>query len=157
MTGSVTESNPLYIVTLDDRVDLCAEILNSVGEPSAAEREEAAELKRVIFEGVTTAIENGLAKSSVGVWADSDIGESVLLRARAMSIVAVSSPGSGAHSLGRLNVDYTGVQLTFNPDSPKEIRSELLDRLKIVHQFAHALISSTPYLLDQGFLYCLHS
>jgi myo-inositol catabolism protein IolC len=146
MNGSEIDSNPLFIVALDDRVDLCAEVLNTSDGPSAAEREQAADLKRVVFEGITTAVESGLAKSSVGIWVDSDLGESVLLRARAMSMATVSSPGSGAHSLGRLNVDYTGVQLTFNPDSPKETRSELLARLKIVSDKARE--KSMPLLIE---------
>ncbi|MCH8909389.1 MAG: hypothetical protein IH867_01465 [Chloroflexi bacterium] len=146
MNDSSTDSNPLFIVSLDDRVDFCAELLNTSGEPSAAEREQASDLKRVVFEGITAAVENGLAKSSVGVWADSDLGESVLLRARAMSVATVSSPGSGAHSLGKLNVDYTGVQLTLNPDSPKETRNELLGRLKIVSDKARD--ESMPLLIE---------
>ena len=146
MSGSTMESNPLFVVALDDRVDLCAEVLNTSGAPTAAEREQAADLKRVVFEGITAAIENGLAKSSVAVWADSDLGESVLLRARAMSLAAVSSPGHGANSIGRLKVDYTGVQLTFNPDSPRETRSELLGRLKIVSDRAHD--ESMPLLIE---------
>ena len=120
MNGSVKDSNPLFIVALDHRVDFCSELLNTSGDPSAAEREQAADLKRGVFEGITTAVENGLAKSNVGVWADRDLGESVLLRARSMSMTTVASPGNGAHTLGKLNIDYTGVQLTFNPDSPKE-------------------------------------
>ncbi|MDA1278953.1 MAG: hypothetical protein O3B95_02790 [Chloroflexi bacterium] len=146
MTGSSTELNPFFIVTLDDRVDLCAEILKAEGEPSAADREAAADLKRIVFEGVMTAIENGLAKSSVGVWADSDLGESVLLRARAMSMISVSSPGSGAHTLGKLNVDYTGIQIALDPDSPKEVLSELLGRLKIVSDRARD--ESMPLLIQ---------
>ncbi len=146
MNGSAIDSNPLFIVALDDRVDFCAELLNASDGPSAAERERAADLKRVVFEGITTAVESGLAKSRIGIWADSDIGESVLLRARAMSMATVSTPGSGAHSLGKLNIDYTGVQLTFNPDSPKETRSELLGRLKIVSDRARE--ESMPLLIE---------
>ena len=146
MNSSTTDSNPLFIVALDERVDFCAELLNATGVPSAAEREQAADLKRVVFEGITAAVESGLAKSSAGIWADGDLGESVLLRARAMSMATVSSPGSGASSLGKLNVDYTGVQLTFNPDSPKETRSELLARLKIVS--GKARDKSMPLLIE---------
>ena len=148
MNGSVKDSNPLFIVALDHRVDFCAELLNTSGDPSAAEREQAADLKRVVFEGITTAVENGLAKSNVGVWADRDLGESVLLRARSMSMTTVASPGSGAHTLGKLNIDYTGVQLTFNPDSPKETRNELLGRLKIVSDRARD--ESMPLLVELG-------
>jgi myo-inositol catabolism protein IolC len=49
-----------------------------------------------------------------------------------MSMTTASSPGSGPHSLGKLNVDYTAVQLTFNPDGPEVAREEHLARLKIV-------------------------
>lgn len=146
MTGSLSDSNYLFIVAIDDRVDLCDEILNTAGSPSGAEREQTANLKGVVFEGITSAIETGLAKSNVGVWADSDLGESVLLRARAMSMTTASSPGRGENSLGRLNIDYTGVQLTLDPDSPKEIRTELLKRLKIVSDKAR--IESMPMLIE---------
>ena len=63
MNGSAIDTNPLFIVALDDRVDFCAEVLNTSGAPSAAEREQAAGLKRLVFEGITAAVENGLAKS----------------------------------------------------------------------------------------------
>jgi hypothetical protein len=146
MTSSIKSNNPIYFITLDDRADFCEEVLATTGTPTAADREQAANLKRVVFDGITTAIENGLAKSKVGLWADSDLGESVLLRARAMSMTTASSPGSGANSLGRLNVDYTGVQLTYNPDGLQEARSELLGRLKIVSDKAKA--ESTPLMIE---------
>jgi myo-inositol catabolism protein IolC len=146
MTSSANKNNPIFIVALDDRVDLCAEVLATTGEPAAADREQAANLKRVVFDGITTAIETGLAKSSVGVWADSDLGESVLLRAKAMSLTTASSPGSGRNSLGKLNVDYTAVQLVFNPDGPKDARVELLARLKVVSNKARD--ESIPLMIE---------
>lgn len=146
MAGSTDKSNLHYFVALDDRVDFCAEILNTAGEPAAADREQAANLKRVVFDGITTAVENGLPKSSIGLWADSDLGESVLLRSKAMSMTTASSPGSGSHSLSRLNVDYTAVQLTLNPDGPVEARTELLERLKIVSDKARQ--ESIPLMIE---------
>ncbi len=146
MTGSTGDSNSKYFVALDDRVDLFTDFLATTGKPTAADREQAANLKRVVFDGVTTAIENGLQKSSVGLWADSDLGESVLLRAKAMSMTTASSPGGGTHAIQRLNVDYTAVQLTFNPDGPEEARNELLQRLKIVSDKARD--ESVPLLVE---------
>ena len=146
MTSSHANTEPIYFVALDDRVDICAEVLVTSGAPTAADREQAADLKRVVFDGITTAIEHGLAQSSVGLWADSDLGESVLLRAKAMYMTTASSPGSGLHSLGKLNVDYTAVQLTFNPDGPQEARDELLARLKIVSDKARD--ESVPLLIE---------
>jgi hypothetical protein len=146
MANSADISNLNYFVALDDRVDICSEILGSTSEPTAAERERAAELKRVVFDGITSSIEHGIAKSSLALWADSDLGESVLLRAKAMSMTTASSPGSGVRSLSRLNIDYTAVQLNMNPDGPKEERKELLHRLKIVSDTASK--ESIPLMIE---------
>jgi myo-inositol catabolism protein IolC len=99
-----------------------------------------------VFDGITTAIERGIAKSNIALWADSDLGESVLLRAKAMSLITASSPGNGAHYLGKLNVDYTAVQLSFNTDDPEDARKELLERLKIVSDKAR--IESIPLMIE---------
>jgi myo-inositol catabolism protein IolC len=146
MTSSTKSSNPVLFVALDDRVDFFSDILDISGDPAAADREQAANLKRVVFDGITTAIERGIAKSNVALWADSDLGESVLLRAKAMSLTTASSPGSGAHSLGKLNVDYTAVQLNFNPDGLEDARKELLVRLKIVSDKAR--VESVPLMIE---------
>ena len=146
MTSSTINSNANYFIALDDRIDLISEVLAPTGQPTAADREQAANLKRVVFDGITTAVENGLAKSSIGLWADSDLGESVLLRAKAMALTTASSPQSGTHSLNRLNVDYTAVQLTLNPDGPEEGRKELLERLKIVSDMARE--ESKPLMIE---------
>jgi len=146
MTSSTINSNANYFIALDDRIDLISEVLAPTGQPTAADREQAANLKRVVFDGITTAVENGLAKSSIGLWADSDLGESVLLRAKAMALTTASSPQSGTHSLNRLNLDYTAVQLTLNPDGPEVGRKELLERLKIVSDKARE--ESKPLMIE---------
>ena len=146
MTSSTINSNTHYFIALDDRVDLISEVLATTGQPTAYDREQAANLKRVVFDGITTAVENGLSKSSIGLWADSDIGESVLLRAKAMALATASSPQSGTHSLSRLNVDYTAVQLTLNPDGPEEGRKELLEKLKVVSDQARE--QSKPLMIE---------
>ena len=117
MTSSIKEPLSLFLLTLDERVDLYADVLGVTGKPSSAERERAAELKRVVFEGIRAAIEQGLPKPSVAIWADGDLGESVLLRAKAMSIATSASPGSCMNTVSHIFVDYIGIQLSFNPDS----------------------------------------
>lgn len=142
----MTDSNPYFIIAIDDRVDICSEVLNTTGQPTAADREKAANLKRIVFEGITSAVEHGLPKSSVAVWADNDLGESAILRAKAMAMATVCSPGGGPHSLGRLDVDFTGVHLTFDPEGQEAARSELLERLKAVSDTARA--ESMPLLIE---------
>ena len=132
MTSSIKDRLSLFLLTLDERVDLYADVLDVTGKPSSAERERAAELKRVVFEGIRAAIEQGLPKPSVAIWADGDLGESVLLRAKAMSIATSASPGSGMKTLSHLFVDYIGIQLSFNPDSSHDTRKQLIKQLKIL-------------------------
>ena len=132
MTSSIKEPLSLFLLTLDERVDLYADVLGVTGKPSSAERERAAELERVVFEGIRAAIEQGLPKPSVAIWADGDLGESVLLRAKAMSIATSASPGNGMKTLSHLFVDYIGIQLSFNPDSSHDTRKQLLKQLKIL-------------------------
>ena len=99
-----------------------------------------------MFDGITTAVERGIPKSNIALWADSDLGESVLLRAKAMSLTTASSPGNGALSLGKLNVDYTAVQLSFNTDGPEDARKELLEGLKTLSDKAR--IESIPLMIE---------
>jgi hypothetical protein len=56
MANSTNISNLNYFVALDDRVDMCSEVLDIGGTPTAADREKAADLKRVVFDGITTAL-----------------------------------------------------------------------------------------------------
>ena len=130
MTSSIKEPLPFFVLALDERVDLYADVLAIKGKPSSEDREQAADLKRVVFEGVRTAVRQGIPTSSVAIWADGDLGESVLLRAKAMSIATSASPGSGLETVKHLFVDYIGIQLSFNPDSPPDTRKQLLKQLE---------------------------
>ena len=88
MTQDVTDLQTLLVLAVDERVDFCRELAGNRDEPTAADRERAAGLKRVVFDGLASAIEQGLPKSQAAVLTDADLGEGVLLRARAMSLAA---------------------------------------------------------------------
>jgi len=47
-----------------------------------------------------------------------------------MSIATSASPGSGLETLKHLFVDYIGIQLSFNPDSPPNTREQILKQLE---------------------------
>lgn len=142
----MTDSDPFFVVAVDERLDIWLRTFNAQKQLSASDREMASSLKRIVFEGITSAVEHGLAKSSIAVWADTDLGESTILRAKAMSMTTVCSPGYIAHSLSRLSADFTGVQLTLNPEGPIETHSELLSRLKVVSDKARD--KSMPLLVE---------
>ena len=93
------------VLAVDPRFDLFTELLTaSPVHPAAAERERAAELKQVVFEGLLKAIENGVPKSQAAVWTDSDLGESILLRGRGMNLsTAASASCQSSHASGCSN------------------------------------------------------
>ena len=80
------------VLAVDHRFDLFTELLSaSPVHPAAAERERAADLKQIVFEGLLKAIENGVPMSQAAIWTDSDLGESTLLRGRAMNLNTMMS------------------------------------------------------------------
>ena len=59
---------PKMVLAIDHRFDLFTELLSaSPVHPTAAERERAASLKQVVFEGLLKAVENGVPKSEAAV------------------------------------------------------------------------------------------
>lgn len=146
MSNSFGSTVPKMIVAVDDRLDFCVDILETSTSPTAAERERAADFKKVVFEAITNAIEAGLPKSEIAIWTDTDIGEGILLRSRAMSLNVIATPGSGENSLRDLKVDFTGVRLTFNPEGDESTRSDLLSRMKAVADKAY--LESMPLVIE---------
>ncbi|MDA1298386.1 MAG: DUF2090 domain-containing protein [Chloroflexi bacterium] len=142
MIQDITGSPLTFMVGIDNRMNFCRELVGANGEPTAAERNEAARLKTVVFNALKRAIESGLAKSQAAVWSDSDLGEAVLLRARGMSLLAAVSadqrteggsselsPTRGWDVATRLDSDFAGVRVNYNPDSPRHIRELSQDTL----------------------------
>ena len=65
MTTDAAET-PMMVLAVDHRFDLFTELLSaSPVHPAAAERERAAGLKQVVFEGLLKAIEEQQARSTV--------------------------------------------------------------------------------------------
>ncbi len=142
MIQDITGSPLTFMAGIDHRINFCRELIGSVGEPTAEERNKAARLKTVVFSAMKRAVEAGVPKSQAAVWSDSDLGEGVLLRGRAMSLLtAVSSdqrteggsselsPTRGWDVATRLDADFAGVRVNYNPDSPRHIREQAQDNL----------------------------
>lgn len=142
MIQDITGSPLTFMAGIDHRINFCRELVGANGEPTADERNRAARLKSVVFNAIRKAVESGIPKSQVAVWSDSDLGEAVLLRGRAMSLLtAVSSdqrteggsselsPTRGWDVATRLDSDFAGVRVNYNPDSPRHIREQTQDNL----------------------------
>jgi myo-inositol catabolism protein IolC len=134
-----------FILGLDHRLDFCRELIGSGDTPSAEDRRRAADLKRVVFDGLARSIEEGLPKSVAVVWADHDLGESVLLRARALSLpiaVSIERPGAGPGGMStestatawaavvRLDARYAAVRLAYNFADEAGLKKSLQEQLR---------------------------
>ena len=91
MIQDITGSPLTFMAGIDHRINFCRELVGANGEPTASERNRAARLKKVVFNGMKRAIESGVPKSQAAIWSDSDLGESVLLRGRGMAMLTAVS------------------------------------------------------------------
>ncbi|MEX0761883.1 MAG: DUF2090 domain-containing protein [Dehalococcoidia bacterium] len=130
MVENHTDAPQLFMIGADHRVDFCKDLVGSKDTPTAEEREQAATLKRVVFDGLVSAIESGLPKSQAAIWTDPDIGEGVLLRAKAMSLgtaASVENPGNGLglsdvsgawEAINRLDTTFAAARISYNSGAP---------------------------------------
>ncbi|MBM3958092.1 MAG: DUF2090 domain-containing protein, partial [Gemmatimonadetes bacterium] len=160
MPADDPETAQLLVLAVDHRVDLCREILESEAEqPTAEERERAAALAHLPFEGLTLAIEGGVAKSSAVIWVDADLGEAVLLRARAMALataVSVDRPGletlqleGGAGCVDRLRrfgASYAAARVPHRSGITREEQKARLSALRLLSETCR--IEGPPLLLE---------
>ena len=126
---------PMFGVAVDDRIDFCRDLIGSANNPTAAQREEAASLKGVVFDGLLKGIESGIPKSRSWLWADVDLGEGAHLRARAMALPSgavvrppITSPSMLAYvdgniaSASRLGASAVLLSTTYNPEANPKFR-----------------------------------
>lgn len=148
----------LFVTGIDHRLDFAEAFLNvDSTEASAADFERAAHLKGVVFAGVAAAVEAGLPKSQAGVWADANLGEAALLRARGMSLVTVTSVERPkvtefqfedalgfAEALKRLDATYAGARIRYNPGEDPASNESVRHQLRRLSEICR---SSGPKLL----------
>ena len=136
----------MFGVAVDDRIDFCRDLVGSANNPTAAQREQAASLKGVVFDGLVKGIETGIPKSRSWLWADVDLGEGAHLRARAMALASgavirppITSPSmlqyvdDNIKSARRLGASAVLVSTTYNPEANAKIRKA---RQKLLRRIA---------------------
>jgi|TARA_B110000263_G_scaffold221858_1_gene210595 myo-inositol catabolism protein IolC len=145
------------VLAVDHRFDLFTELLSaSPVHPAAAERERAADLKQIVFEGLLKAIENGVPMSQAAIWTDSDLGESTLLRGRAMNLNTMMSVERARVSefrfedalgfserLTSLDVTYASARVPYNPGEESQVNEAQQRKLRRLSEISR---SSGPRL-----------
>jgi myo-inositol catabolism protein IolC len=145
------------VIAVDHRIDLFTELLSaSPVHPAAAERERAADLKQVVFEGLLKAVENGVPKSQAAIWTDSDLGESILLRGRGMNLNTMMSVERArvaefrfedalgfSERLSNLDVTYAAARVPYNPGEEPQVNEAQQRKLRRLSEISR---SSGPRL-----------
>jgi 5-dehydro-2-deoxygluconokinase len=142
----------LYILAFDHRGSFQKKMFGIEGEPTAEQIETIADAKRLIFEGMLKAVEEGAEAGATGVLVDEQFGSDIPSRAREHGLklsMPVEKSGQnefdfeygadfGAH-ISDFDPDFSKVLVRYNPDDPDtEMNGRQLGRLKELSDWLHA-------------------
>lgn len=140
----------LYILAFDHRGSFQKKMFGIEGDPTPEQTETISSAKRLIFEGMLKAVEQGLDASTAGVLVDEQFGSDVPETARQNGLklaMPVEKSGQdefdfeygqdfGAH-IERFNPDFSKVLVRYNPDGDATMNERQLGRLKELADWLH--------------------
>ena len=141
----------LYVLAFDHRGSFQKKMFGIQGDPTPEETETISSAKRLIFEGMLKAVEQGLDASSAGVLVDEQFGSDIPKQAREHGLklaMPVEKSGQdefdfeygqdfGAH-IERFDPDFSKVLVRYNPEGDDEMNQGQLGRLKELADWLHA-------------------
>ncbi len=140
----------LYILAFDHRGSFQKKMFGIEGDPTSEETETIASAKRLIFEGMLEAVNQGLEASTAGVLVDEQFGSDIPGEAREKGLklaMPVEKSGQdefdfeygqdfGAH-IERFNPDFSKVLVRYNPAGDPSMNQRQLERLKELADWLH--------------------
>jgi len=140
----------LYILAFDHRGSFQKKMFGIQGDPTPEETETIADAKRLIFEGMLWAEEQGLDPEATGVLVDEQFGSDIPARAKDKGLklaMPVEKSGQdefdfqydddfGAH-IEKFDSDFSKVLVRYNPDGDAETNERQLGRLKRLADWLH--------------------
>jgi myo-inositol catabolism protein IolC len=141
----------LYILAFDHRGSFQKKMFGIDGDPTPEETKRIADAKRLIFEGMETAVRRGVDAESTGVLVDEQFGSDIPKRAKEEGLrlaMPVEKSGQdefdfqfgaefGEH-IEKFDVDFAKVLVRYNPDGDAETNERQLGRLKELADWLHA-------------------
>ncbi len=142
----------LYILAFDHRGSFQKKMFGIQGDPTPEQTETIADAKRLIFEGMLKAVEQGAEAGATGVLVDEQFGSDIPSRAREHGLklaMPVEKSGQnefdfqygadfGAH-ISDFDPDFSKVLVRYNSDDPDvEMNRRQLGRLKELADWLHA-------------------
>lgn len=140
----------LYILAFDHRGTFRSKLFGISGQPSEDQTRAIIDAKRVIYEGLQKAVEQGAAKNAAGMLVDEEYGTDVAQDGRKDGFVlAMPVEKSGldefdfefGDEFGRhieeFDPTFAKVLVRYNPDWPKEMNQRQLERLLKLSDWLH--------------------
>jgi myo-inositol catabolism protein IolC len=142
---------PLYILAFDHRGSFQKKFFGVTGEPNAEEAARISDAKRVIFEGLQRALEEGVPKEAAGGLVDEQFGAEIARDAKAQGLtlaMPVEKSGQnefdfqygadyGAH-IEEFDPTFSKVLVRWNPEGDTEMNTLQGARLKELGDWLHA-------------------
>ncbi len=140
----------LYVLAFDHRGSFQKKMFGIQGDPTPEETETISSAKRLIFEGMLKAVEQGLDAATAGVLVDEQFGSDIPQQARTHGLrlaMPVEKSGQdefdfeygddfGAH-IERFDPDFSKVLVRYNPDGDADMNQGQLERLKRLADWLH--------------------
>ena len=140
----------LYILAFDHRGSFQKKWFGIDGDPSPEETERIADGKRVIYEGLESALAKGADAAVTGALVDEQFGSDVPQRARDHGLkLAMPVEKSGQNEfdfqfgdqfgehIERFDPDFAKVLVRYNPDGDAEMNARQTERLKRLADWLH--------------------
>jgi myo-inositol catabolism protein IolC len=140
----------LYILAFDHRGSFQKKMFGIQGDPTPEETEQIADAKRLIFEGMLAAVNEGAEAGATGVLVDEEFGSNIPEMAREHGLkLAMPVEKSGqdefdfqygedfAAHIEKFNPDFSKVLVRYNPDGDAALNEEQLVRLKRLADWLH--------------------
>jgi myo-inositol catabolism protein IolC len=140
----------LYVLAFDHRGSFQKKMFGIQGDPTPEETETISSAKRLIFEGMLKAVEQGLDAAAAGVLVDEQFGSDIPQQAREHGLrlaMPVEKSGQdefdfdygqdfGAH-IERFDPDFSKVLVRYNPEGDADMNQRQLGRLKELADWLH--------------------
>jgi myo-inositol catabolism protein IolC len=144
------DGGKLYILAFDHRGSFQKKMFGIPGDPTPEQTEMISDAKRLIFEGMTVAVDRGVEAGAAGVLVDEQFGSDIPRRAREHGLkLAMPVEKSGqdefdfeygddfpAH-IEKFDPDFSKVLVRYNPEDDAELNSRQLERLKRLSDWLH--------------------